>query len=143
MAAGTLGCGGFLGPRRIGKRGMPEVKETPAVRCRKSLAIFDCHIHAVKFPVEISAARWFSARAVGKGRIENARQFLDEDGSFWKGTCLEVHVQVSLFDVDMVVFGEARLAVVKGIGCQGSADKDPVAIALRQLQRSIGIKHSC
>ena len=61
---------------------MSEVKEAPTVGSSKPFAIFHGDIEAVEFAVEVSSARWFSARAVGKGRIENARQLLAEDGPF-------------------------------------------------------------
>src|ERR1051325_8647713 len=117
MAPGAFGCGGFFSPRRIRKWVMPEVEEAPSIRCSKSLAVFYGDIHAVEFAVEISSTGRFGTRTVGKGRIENARQFLDEDGSFGEGTGLEVHVEIFLFDVDVVVFGEVGFAVVEGIGC--------------------------
>src|SRR5215471_13040753 len=104
VATGAFGRRGFLGPRRVGKRMMAEIEEAPAVRSSKSLAVFHGYIHAVVFAVEISPAGWFRARAVGKGGIENASQFLDEDGAFGKGTGLEVHVQIFLLDVDVVIF---------------------------------------
>src|SRR6201984_3375042 len=110
MAVATFGCRGFFSPFSIGKRVMPEVEKSPPVRCSKPLAIFYRYIHAVVFAVEISSTGWVSARAVREGRIAHARQLLDEDGPFGKGTGLEVRVQVFLLDVDMVVFGEARLA---------------------------------
>src|SRR5215467_5664833 len=120
---------------------MSEVEETPPVRCSKPLAIFYGHIHAVEFAVEIAPTGWFGARTVGKARIENASQFLDEDGPFGEGTGFEINVQVFLFDVDVVVFGEACFAVVEAIGRQRSADKDPVTITLWPFQLSIPIKY--
>src|SRR5215468_6772536 len=141
VAAGAFGSRRFLGPRGVGERMMSEIEEAPAVRSSKSLAVFDRDIHAVVFAVEISSAGWFRARAVGKGRIENACQFLNKDCALGKGTGLEIHVQILFLDVDVVIFGEARLAVVEAVGCQGCADKNPVAVAFWQLQLPVGIKN--
>src|SRR5260370_40798813 len=100
---------------------MPEVEEAPAVGVRKSLAIFDRYIHAIKFPIEISPAGRFRPRAVRKRWIKNACQFFDDDGSFGEGTGLEVHVHVFLFTIAMVVFGPARVAVVEALTLQWHA----------------------
>src|SRR5262249_56758533 len=93
------------------------------------------------FAIEISSAGWLRARAVGKGGIENASQFLDENSPFGKGTGLKVNVQVFLFDVDVMIFGEACLAVVEAIGSQRCTDEDPVAITFGQFQFPFPIKH--
>src|SRR5882762_6584333 len=107
---------------------MPEVEEAPAVGVREPLAVLDGYVEAVELAGEIPPAGRFRPRAVRKRWIKNACQFFDDDGSFGEGTGLEAHVQVFLFDIDMVVFGEARLAVVEAIRRQWRADKDPVTI---------------
>src|SRR5215470_10528740 len=109
---------------------MSEVDKTPSIRCSESLAIFNRDIHAVVFAVEVSSAGWFRARAVGKGGIENARQLLNEDGTFGKGTNLEVRVQILFLDINVVIFGESGLAIVQAVGCQRRADEHPVPVAL-------------
>src|SRR5262249_39468142 len=69
VAAGAFGRRGFLSPRRIRKRMMAEIEETPAIRRCEPLAVFHGDIHSVVFAVEISSAGWLRARAVGKGGI--------------------------------------------------------------------------
>src|SRR5215470_14414077 len=120
---------------------MSEIEEAPAIRCCEPFAVFHADIHAVVFTVEISSAGWLRARAVRKGWVEDASQFLDENGPFGKGTGLEVNVQVFLLDIDVVIFGEAGLAVVEAIGCQRCTDEGPVAIAFGQSQFPFRIKH--
>src|SRR5262249_23621505 len=126
---------------RIRKRMMPEVEEAPAVRFGKPFAVFHGYIHAVVFAVEISSAGWFGTRAVGKGWVKNAREFLDDDGPFREGAGLQIGIEVFLLYKNWVVFGEARLAVVEAIGRQRSANKAPMAITLWPFQLAIRIKH--
>src|SRR5258708_36646421 len=120
---------------------MPEVEEAPAVGVRKSLAIFDRYIHAIKFPIEISPAGRFRPRAVRKRWIKNAGQFFDDDGSFGKRTRLQIHIKIFLFYVYVMIFGKSRFPVVKTIGRQGIAHKDPPRIAGWQLQLTTRIEH--
>src|SRR4029077_8291672 len=120
-----------------------KVEEAPAVRCGESLTVLHSDVEDVVCAVEISSSGWFGARSIRKVRVETQSQFFNQDGAFGKGTGFEVDVQVLLLDVDMVVFREVGFAVVEGIGRQRGTDKSPVAIAHRQLQLSVGIKHSC
>src|SRR5215831_19897643 len=69
VAAGAFRCRCFLGPRGVRKRVMTEVEEAPAIGRSEPLAILHRDIHTVVFAVEISAARGFRARAVGKGWV--------------------------------------------------------------------------
>src|SRR4029077_18507447 len=94
VTAGAFGRGGLFRRACVGKRVMPEVEEAPSVGGRKSLAIFHRYIHAVKFSVEISAARWLAARAVRKGRIQNPSQFLYDHCSFGKGSCFQIYIEI-------------------------------------------------
>src|SRR6266852_27647 len=116
---------------------MPEVEEAPAVGVRKSLAVLDGYVEAVELAVEIPPAGRFRPRAVRKRWIKNACQFFDDDGSFGKRTRLQIRIKVFLFNVYVMIFGKARLSVVETIGRQGSAHKNPPAIARWQLQLAI------
>src|ERR1700745_1398442 len=121
----------------------PKVEKAPAVRCGESLTVLHSDVETVVCAVEISSSGWFGARSIRKGRVENPRQFFNDDCAFPTGTGFQVDVRVILLDVDMVVFREVGFAVVEGIGRQRGTDKSPVAIAHWQLQLSVGIKHSC
>src|SRR5262245_23290553 len=72
MTACALGRRSFLCRFGIGKRVVAEVEEAPAIGRGESLAIFHSHVHAVVFTVEISSARWFGARTIREGGIQNA-----------------------------------------------------------------------
>src|SRR6266851_2296337 len=128
MATSAFACRGFFSGLGVRQRMMPKIEKPPAVGLGKPLTVFDRYVETVELAVEIPSAGRFRPRAVRKRWIKNACQFFDDDGSFGEGTGLEVHVQVFLFDIDKVVFGEARLAVVEAIRRQWRADKDPVTI---------------
>src|SRR4030095_3696734 len=119
---------------------MPEIEKSPVVSAGKALTVFHCYVHAVVLTVEIPAARWFRARAVWKSRIKDSRQLLYDDRSFWKLAGLQIRIDVSLFYVHVMEFGEVRLAVVETIRRQRSTHKNPRAIAGWPLHLAIGIK---
>src|SRR5262249_52692105 len=122
---------------------MPEGKEAPTVRLRKTLAIFNGDINPVVRTIEISAPGWFLAGAVGKRRIKNSSQLFYNDRSFGKLTRLQVRINVLLLNVDMMIFGKVRLPIVETIGSQRSTNKHPSAKSLRvrEFQFAVRIKH--
>src|SRR5262249_6587371 len=115
MASRTFARGRFLGSIRIRQGMMPECEEAPVVGLRKALTVFYCYVDAVVLTVEIPASGRFLTRAVWKSRIKNSRQLLYDDRSFWKLACLEIHINVFLLNVHVMVFGEVSPSVVEGI----------------------------
>src|SRR5919197_1156642 len=119
---------------------MPEIEKPPAVGLGKALTVFHCDVHAVVLTVEIPVPRWFRPRPVWKSRIKDPSQFFYDDRSFWKLAGLQIRIDVSLFYVHVMIFGEVRLAVVETIRRQRSTHKNPRAIARWPLHLAIGIK---
>src|SRR4029077_17359827 len=120
---------------------MPESEEAPVVGLSKLLTVFHRYVDTVVLAVKISTSGRFFPRAVRKLRIKNPRQLFYEDRSFGKGARLQIGIDVFLFDVHVMIFGEVCLCVVEGIGCEGSPNKNPRAIAGRQLHLAIRIEH--
>jgi len=122
---------------------MPEIKEPPAVGLRKPLTVFHRYVETVELTVEIPPPGGFGPGAVRKRWIKYACQLLDDDGSLRKRTCLQIHIQIFLFYVYVMIFGEARLSVVETIGRQGSAHENPPANAgwVWQLHPAVRIQH--
>src|SRR5262245_38536801 len=96
---------------------MHESEEPPTIRFCKPLAVFHRHVDSVVLTIEKTASRWFSPRAIWKGRIENPGQFFHNHCAFGKGTRLQVGINILLLYVDMVIFQETSLAVVESIRC--------------------------
>src|SRR4029450_5735000 len=128
MASRTFGRGRFRGFIRIRQGMMPECEEAPVIGLRKALTVFYCYVDAAVLTAKISAPRWFGARAVWKSRVKDSRQLLYDDRSFWKLAGLQIRIDVSLFYVHVMEFGEVRLAVVETIRRQRSTHKNPRAI---------------
>src|SRR5919106_1025078 len=141
MASCTFAHRRFLGALFQRPGMMPEIEKSPVVGLGKALTVFHCDVHAVVLTVEISASGRFLTRAVWKSRIKDSRQLLYDDRSFWKLAGLQIRLDVSLFYVHVMIFGEVRLAAVETIGRQGSTHKNPRAIAGWPLQLAIGLKH--
>src|SRR6201998_4182930 len=125
MAASTFGNRLFRGGLVGGQRVMPKSEEAPAVCFGKPLTVFDGQVDTVVLAIEIPPSGWFGARAVWKGRIKNSSQFFYNDCSFGKGACPQKRIDIFLFDVYMMIFGEARLSVVQAVGGQGSPNENP------------------
>src|SRR5262245_39562278 len=131
LCAGLVAkCALRLRPQR-GRRGlrlvMIEVVVAPAAAgLRVPLGILDGHVGAVELTREVAAARRFRTRTIGKLlEAEDSLQFLEEDRAFRKFTRLLVEFVGAWLDVDIVVFGEAGLAVVQGVGRQRRAHVYP------------------
>src|SRR5215469_4690060 len=82
---------------------MAEREETPAIGLGKALTVFYGQVDAVVRAVEESAPGWFLAGAVWESRIKDPREFFYDDRSFRKLTCLQIHINVFLLDVDVMV----------------------------------------
>src|SRR5258708_3904961 len=106
MAARTFSHRLFRGGRVIRQWMMPESVVTPAVGLGIPLTVFHRKVDAVELAIEIPASRWFRTRAVWKSRIKDPSQFFYNDRSFGKGTCLQICVDVFLFYVYVMIFGE-------------------------------------
>src|SRR4029077_4135365 len=111
----------FSGGLRIWQWMMPESEEAPVIGLSKLLTVFHRYIDPVVLAVEISTSRWFIPRAVGILRIKNPRQLFYEDRSFWKGACLQIGIDVFLFYVYVMIFGEVRLSIIEAVGRQGGS----------------------
>jgi hypothetical protein len=131
---------------------MPKSEETPPIRVSKLLTVFHRYVDAVVRAVKISTSGRFRTRAVGKLRIKNQRQLFYENRSFGKLACLQIGIDVFLFYVYVMVFGEVRLGtasglvavilpIIEAVGRQGRPHKNPCAIAGRQLHLAIRIEH--
>jgi hypothetical protein len=103
---------GFL----IRQRMMPKSKKAPTVRLSKPILVLHAKVNTVVLAVEISPSRWFCARTVWKSWFKNTSQFFDNDGSFGKLTGLQIGIDIFLLNVDVMIFGKARLSVVQSIG---------------------------
>jgi len=103
---------GFL----IRQRMMPKSKKTPTVRLSKPLIVLYAKVNPVVLAVGISPSRRFCARAVLKSWFKNTSQFFDNDGFFGKLTGLQIGIDVFLLNVDVMIFGKARLSIVQSIG---------------------------
>src|SRR5262245_62218334 len=115
---------------------MIEVVVAPAAAgLRVPLGILDGHVGAVELTGEVAAARRFRTRTVGKVLgAEDSLQLLEEDRAFRKVARLLVDLVGSRLDVDIVVFGEAGLAIVQGVGRQRRSNVYPGAPVLGQDQ---------
>src|ERR1700739_1188812 len=122
-------------------RMMSKSEESPPVRCGKLLAVFYGRVYPVEFTVEEPAPGGFCTGAVGKGGVEDAGQFLDNDCPLRKNSVLQVRVYILFLDIHMVEFREACIAAVEAVGCQRRSHKNPFAIIRRQLQSPLRIKN--
>src|SRR5215813_6221142 len=104
---------------------MPEGEEAPAVRFRELRAVFYGDVDPVVFPVEETPAGWLSTRAVGKGRLENPGELLDDDRSLGERPGLQICLDVLPLDVHVMVFGKVGRSVIQPIGGQWGSDEDP------------------
>src|SRR6266851_4096448 len=120
---------------------MTESKEAPSVGLGKFLIVFHGSVDAVVLAVEKPASRWFRTRAVRKSRTQKPGQFLNNEGSFWKGARLQVRIHVSSLYVDVVIFGKPSLPIVEAVRRQGSAHENPPAKAGWQFHFAGGIKN--
>src|SRR5262249_52145913 len=120
-----------LGGRGLGLVMIEVVVSPAAAGLRVPLGVLDGHVGAVEFPREITPARRFQARTIGKLLgLEDPLKLLEEDRAFRKFAGLLVDLVGSRFDVDVVVFGKACLAVVQGVGRQRRAHVYPGAPVL-------------
>src|SRR5262249_17409827 len=102
-----------LGGRGLGLVMIEVVVSPGAAGLRVPLGVLDGHVGAVEFTGEITPARRLQSRAVGiLLGLDDPLQFLEEDRSFGKFAGLLVDLVGSRFDVHVVVFGKACLAVV-------------------------------
>src|SRR3954465_1894289 len=99
MAAGTLGGRPFRGGFLVWQWMMPIGKEPPAVRVFEALAVFYGHVDAVVRTIEIRASGGVLTRPVWKSRVKNPGQFFYHDRSFREIACLQVCIDVFLFDI--------------------------------------------
>src|SRR5262250_1116539 len=120
---------------------MAEVEKAPSVRLGEALAVFHRNVEPVIRSVEISASGGLGARAIGEGGIKNAGQFLDNHSSFRKRPRFQIRVHVLLLNIDVMVFGEARLAVVETVGRQRGADENPSPVSGRKFQTAAGVEY--
>src|SRR5262245_59569649 len=104
MASGAFTDRRLRSSLRIWQWMMAESEETPTIGFCKPLAVFDCYVDPVVLTIEKTASRWFSPRAVWKGRIENLGQFFHNHRSFGKGARLQVGIDILLLDVNVVIF---------------------------------------
>src|SRR5437879_4422009 len=112
MASCTLIHRRFPSGRLIWQWMMPEGEEAPAIGLSKPLAVFHCYVDAVELAVEIPPSGWLRTGAVWKSRIQNPSQFFYNDCSFGKGARLQIYIDILLFDVYVVIFGEPCLSIV-------------------------------
>jgi hypothetical protein len=115
MASGTLGRRPFRGGFLVWQWMMPIGKETPAVRVCEALAVFYGHVDAVVRTIEIPASGGFLTGPVWKSRVKNPDQFFYDDRSFRKIACLQIYIDVFLFDIYVMIFGEVRLGTASGL----------------------------
>src|ERR1700751_6481220 len=116
VGSGTFAQGLFSCALVIRHWMMPKSEEAPAVCLCKALTVFYCQVDAVVLAIEVPAPGGFLTRAVWKRRIKNPRQLLYDDRSFWKLARLQIRINVFLFDVYVMVFGEVRLSIVEAVG---------------------------
>src|SRR5262249_13027280 len=122
-------------------RMMAEGEESPAIRFREPLAVLHRHVDAVELAVEEAASGWFLAGTVWKSWIAETSQRLHADGSFTNASGLSVRVAVLPLDLDVVILGNSRHAVVESVGRERRADENPFAEAGRQFDFSVGQEH--
>src|SRR5713226_670047 len=99
---------------------MTESEKAPAIGLREPLAVFYSRVDAVVGAVEEPASRWFCTRADWESRTQNAIQFLDNDGSFWKRTRFQVFIELAPLDVDVLISRQSWLPVVVACTLHGS-----------------------
>src|SRR5215510_14789976 len=138
MAPCTLGRGRLRSGCLIRLCMMPESKVAPAVRLGIFLSVFYRDIHSVECAVEISSAGGRLLRTVWESRLLKQHQFLDEDRAFWKCTRLQISLEVALFHVDVVEFGEGRFPAIQRIRRQRRANEHPRAVPCRELHLAVG-----
>src|SRR5580692_8396392 len=119
---------------------VPKSEEAPVIRLGEPLAVLHCHVDAVVSAVEITSTGWLLSGAVRKSRVKNPGQLFYDDRSFWKLACLQIGVDVFLFNVYVVILGEVRLPIVEAVGRQGGTHKNPRAKTGWQLYLAIGIE---
>src|SRR5580704_16988543 len=141
MATGTFGNGRLRGGVGIRQRMMAESEEAPAICIREPLAVFDSRVDAVVGAVEEPASRWFCTRAVRESRTQHASQFLHDDRSLGKRTRLQVRIDIVRLDVDVMIFGESRFAVVESVWRQRGAYENPPAKSSWQFKLALRFKH--
>src|SRR3954471_17394619 len=115
MASGTLGHWPFRGGLVVWQWMMPKGEEAPAIRLCEPLAVFYGHVDAVVHAVEVPASGRFLARAIWELWVKNAGQFFYDHRSFWKVPCFQICIDVFLFDIYVMIFGEIRLGATSGL----------------------------
>ena len=115
MASRTFGRGRFRGGLFYWPSMMPEIEKSPVVSVGKALTVFYCDVHAVVLTVEIPASGGFRPRAVWKSRFKDPGQLFDDDRSLGKGPGRQIGIDIFLFDVYVMKFGEVRLGTASGL----------------------------
>src|SRR6516165_4400711 len=115
MAPRTYGHRAFRGGRIVRQWMMPEGKKAPLVGPRKPLTVLHRHVDTVVLTVEIPASGGFRARAVRKSRFKDPGQLFDDDRSLGKGPGCQIRIDIFLFYVYMMKFGEVRLGTTSGL----------------------------
>src|SRR5215470_8659063 len=135
MAKCALSLRPHLGGRSL-RLVMIEVVVPPAAAGRRvPLRVLDGHVGAVKFAREVTPARRFRTRTVGKLLgLADPLEFFEQDRAVWKLARLLVDLVGSWFDVHVVVFGEPLLTVVQAIRSQRRPHVYPRAPVLGQNQ---------
>src|ERR1700732_364944 len=122
-----------LGGRSL-RLGMIEIEVSPPPGVGITLRVLDGHIRAIERPREIPSSRRLLSRAIRVFSGQRELQLLEHDCAFGKYFRLLVDLVCSRLHVDIVIFGEAGLAIVERIGGQRRSDINPFMEVLGQNQ---------
>src|ERR1700754_945827 len=102
MAPGTLANGPFCGCRFVRFRVMAESKEAPSVRLGEALTVLHGQVNAVELAIEETAAGGLGAGSIRESRVQQARQFLYDDGALRELPRLHVGFDILRLDIYVV-----------------------------------------
>src|SRR5258708_6484247 len=118
---------------------MPEREITPTVAIGEPLTVFYRDVDAVVRTGEVPASRLFLTRAVRERRFKDPSKLFYDDRSLGEGARFRVRIDVWLFYIYVMIFGEGCLVVIEPFRRQGGPQEDPRAVAGWQLHLAIRV----